>query len=315
MTKPSIKTAAVIGTGTMGPGIALVLARFGVQVRLHDIDPIQLEKAKETLGRNLQLLQSEEIITAAEVEAIHARIRPVDDLTAAVQGVDLAIEVVPEVLEIKKQVFAHMDELCPADAILASNTSGLSITAMAGATRRPRMVVGMHWWNPPIIIPVIEIVRGSETHDDTVAAVDALIRRIKKVPVLVNKDVPGFLGNRLQYALMREAIALWEEGVASAEDIDTMIRSGIGFKFPVMGPLETIDMAGLDIFHKVSGYLYADLNRDSTPPAAIARRVAENRLGLKTGKGFYDYAGQDIPALMGGRIKKLIRLLKELGYE
>jgi 3-hydroxyacyl-CoA dehydrogenase len=235
-------------------------------------------------------------------------------LKDAVENVDLVLEAVPEVPDIKLKVFADLDSAADSASVLASNTSGLSITKLAGATKRPGKVVGMHWWNPPMIIPVIEIIRGEKTDDGTVGTVEALIKKIHKVPVLVKKDVPGFLGNRLQYALMREAIALLNDGVASAEDIDTMIKAGIGFKFPVMGPLETIDMAGMDIYHRVSQYLYANLNSDKTPPPLVNSMVEKNTLGLKTGKGFYDYSGTDINELMGGRIKKLITLLKELGY-
>ena len=232
----------------------------------------------------------------------------------AVKGVDLVLEVIPEVFDLKVKLLADLDRICDPGVILATNTSGLSITEMAKSTSRPGKVVGMHWWNPPIIIPVIEIIKGQKTDETVVQTLNALIKKMKKTPVLVKKDVPGFLGNRLQYALMREAIALLNEGVASAEDIDTMIKAGIGFKYPVMGPLETIDMAGLDIYHRVSQYLNKDLDASSGPAPIIEEMVKKGDLGLKSGKGFYDYAGQDVQALMGERIKKLILLLKDLNF-
>jgi 3-hydroxyacyl-CoA dehydrogenase len=253
-------------------------------------------------------------ISKNDIERIGSQIQETRDLKAAVDRVDLVIEAIPEVLDLKTAMFADLDSLCAEGTILASNTSGLSITALAKATGRPGKVVGMHWWNPPIIIPVIEVIRGQATDDATVDVLTDLIMKIHKVPVLVKKDVPGFLGNRLQYALMREAIALLNEGVASAEDIDTMIKAGIGFKFPVMGPLETIDMAGLDLYHRVSQYLYKNLDSASSPPPMIEERVKNNELGLKTGKGFYDYSGTDVNKLMGQRISKLLVLLKDLGY-
>ena len=306
--------ATVVGTGTMGPGIAQILAQHDVGVRIYDIEHEQLRKARDAIGRNVKLMCDAGFVSKEDAEKIGLRIEETQDLNVAVEGVDLVIEAIPEVLELKKAIFADLDRVCAEETILASNTSGLSITAIAGATNRPDKVVGMHWWNPPIIIPVIEIIRGERTHDTTVQTVENLVRKIHKVPVLVQKDVPGFLGNRLQYALMREAIALLEEGVASAQDIDTMIKAGIGFKFPVMGPLETIDMAGLDIYHRVSQYLYKHLDNAESPPPMVDQKVRKNELGLKSGKGFYDYAGIDTQALMGERIRKLLLLLKDLGY-
>ena len=314
MTATDVKKAAVIGTGTMGPGIAQVLAQHGIDVRIYDIDHDKLKKARETLAGTLNLVHQEGLISEADVAEIQSRIKDASSLEDAVKEADIVLEVIPEVLELKTGLFAKLDKVCDPVTILATNTSGLSITAMAKAINRPERLVGMHWWNPPIIIPVIEIIRGKETDETVVQTVDALIRKIKKIPVLVKKDVPGFLGNRLQYALMREAIALLNEGVASAEDIDTMVKAGIGFKFPVMGPLETIDMAGLDIYYRVSQYLNKDLDKSQGPAPIVEEMVNKGDLGLKSGKGFYDYSGQDVQALMGGRIKKLLLLLKELDY-
>jgi 3-hydroxyacyl-CoA dehydrogenase len=315
MDKTDVKKIAVIGTGTMGPGIAQVLARYGVNVRIYDIDPARLQNARTTLDGYLKLMCSEGFIPEAEISAILDRVEDAPNLEGAVKGADLVLEVIPEVFDLKAGLFEKLDTLCDESTILASNTSGLSITALANSTRRPEKVVGMHWWNPPIIIPVIEIIRGRETEDATVRTVEALTHKINKIPVLVKKDVPGFLGNRLQYALMREAIALLDEGVASAEDIDTMIKAGIGFKFPVMGPLETIDMAGLDIYDRVSQYLYKNLNNSQDPPAIIKEKVERKEFGLKTGQGFYSYSNIDAKDLMEQRVRKLMVLLRDLGYE
>jgi len=309
-----IKKVAVIGTGTMGPGIAQVLAQHEIEVQIFDIDPEQLKKARETLGANLNLMEQAGMLSDTGAADARNRIQNATSLTDAVRDADLVIEVIPEVMDLKTRLLSELDEICGPDTILASNTSGLSITKMAQATRRPEKVVGMHWWNPPIIIPVIEIVKGESTGEDVLQTIDNLIRKIGKVPVLVKKDVPGFLGNRLQYALMREAIALLNEGVASAEDIDTMIKAGIGFKFPVMGPLETIDMAGLDIYYRVSQYLNKDLDKSDGAAPIVAKMVEQGDLGLKSGKGFYDYSNQDIKALMGGRIQKLLLLLKDMEF-
>jgi 3-hydroxybutyryl-CoA dehydrogenase len=314
MAVKDVKKVAVIGTGTMGPGIAQVFAQNGIDVRIYDIDQGKLNDARKTLAGNLDLIFQAGLLSEAEVAETQSKIKDATSLEEAVKEADLVIEVIPEVMDIKKGLFADLDKICDPDTILATNTSGLSITEMATAISNPKRLVGMHWWNPPIIILVIEIVKGQETDDDIIETVDQLVRKIKKVPVLVKKDVPGFLGNRLQYALMREAIALLNEGVASAEDIDTMIKAGIGFKFPIMGPLETIDMAGLDIYYPVSKYLNKELDKSQEASPIVEEMVNKGELGLKSGKGFYDYSGTDIKALMGGRIKKLLLLLKDLDY-
>ena len=306
-----IQKVAVIGTGTMGPGISQIFAQSGLKVILYDIQEEPLVKAHRAIENNLKTFLDRGILTPAEARETQERITSTSSLTEAVQAADFVLEAVPEVLDIKKSVFQSLDRLCPPDVILATNTSGLSITEISKATQTPGRVVGMHWWNPPIIIPAIEIIKGAATTDETLEITRALVLKIKKVPVVVKKDVPGFLGNRMQYALMREAIALLNEGVASAEDIDMMIKAGIGFKFPVLGPLETIDMAGLDIFYRVSQYLYGKLDTSAAPPAIVKEKVERNELGLKTGKGFYDYTGINIPDLTAERIKKLLVLLRE----
>jgi 3-hydroxyacyl-CoA dehydrogenase len=307
-----IKNVAVIGTGTMGPGIAQVFSQGGLNVLLYDIKVEQLEKATQNIQSNLKTFVETGYLTSKEADETRRRISSTSNLKEAAQAADFVLEAVPEVLDIKRSVFNELDRLCPPDVILATNTSGLSITEIAKATQSPGRVVGMHWWNPPIIIPAIEVIKGELTSEETLNITKFLVTKIKKIPVIVKKDVPGFLGNRMQYALMREAISLLNEGVASAEDIDMMIKAGIGFKFPVMGPLETIDMAGLDIFYRVSQYLYGKLNQSPSPPAIIKEKVEKNELGLKTGKGFYDYADVNIQALMADRIKKLLIILREI---
>jgi 3-hydroxybutyryl-CoA dehydrogenase len=309
-----IQQVAVIGTGTMGPGISQIFAQSGLKVIMYDIQEEALIKARSAIENNLKIFRDEGILTPAEAGEAQERIAFTASLTEAVQTADFVLEAVPEVLDIKKSVFQSLDSRCPDDVILATNTSGLSITEISKATQSPGRVVGMHWWNPPIIIPAIEIIKGAATTDETIEITRALVFKIKKVPVVVKKDIPGFLGNRMQYALMREAIALLNEGVASAEDIDMMIKAGIGFKFPVMGPLETIDMAGLDIFYRVSQYLYGQLDTSAAPPGIIKEKVEENQLGLKTGKGFYDYTGINIPDLTAERLKKLLTLLRDIPF-
>lgn len=307
-----IKKIGVIGAGTMGATIAFVFARSGFDVRLIDISDDVLTKALARVKSIAETLKRGGLMGETEPEETFSRLVASTDAEGAAMWADFVLEAVPERLEIKADLFRSLDARTDPDTILASNTSGISITRIASAARRAERVVGMHWWNPPHIIPVIEIIKGDATSAETVHATASLARTLGKKPVLVKKDVPGFLGNRMQYALMREAIHLLEEGVASAEDIDTMVREGFGFKFPVMGPLETIDMAGLDIFANVAGYLYSKLDSSKETPQAVLDRVRRGELGLKKGRGFYDYSNADLAALAEKRERLLLKILELL---
>jgi len=304
----------ILGVGTMGTGIAQVFALHGITARIYDTNYDQVLKVKEKIENSFDIMREAGIISGMQATGALNRVQEVKELKNAVAGVGLVLEAIPEIVDLKIKLFEQVDSLCDPRTILASNTSGLSITKLGKATKRPGRVIGMHWWNPPMIIPVIEIVRGEQTDEETVETVRDIVNKVGKVPVVVQKDIPGFLGNRLQYALMREAIALLNEGVASAEDIDTMVKAGIGFKFPVMGPLETIDLAGIDVYHRVSGYLNKSLDDSKETPAIVEEMVRNEELGLKKGKGFYDYTGVDVNELTSGRMKKLMVLLKDLGY-
>lgn len=309
----SVEKVAVIGTGTMGAGIAGVFAQRGFAVSVYDSAPDRLEAALAKVRETLEELAGAGVINSGEIGLTLARIRPGGDLAETVGAADLVLEAVPEVLSIKQVVFADLDHLSRPATILATNTSGLSVTAIASVVRSPERVVGMHWWNPPHLIPVVEVIRGAKTSEHVLDATRKLVERLGKKAVLVQKDIPGSLGNRMQYALMREAVFLLEQGVASAQDIDTMVKAGFGFKFPVYGPLETIDLAGLDVFLKVSEYLYGDLDRSTKPPEWLRQKVEAGEKGLKSGKGFYDYSGGDL-SRAGQKRTQLLGLARHLGY-
>ncbi len=303
-----MKTAAVIGLGTMGPGIAATLARGGMTVRGFDTQSEALEGAKGVAEMANGVLDNLGMTQQGAAQPIEF----VSDLGAAVEGADLVIESVPEKAEIKLAVFKELGELAPANAILASNTSGIPITKLQEAAANPGRVVGMHWSNPPHVIPVIEVIAGNHTDAGTVGAMCDLIKGLGLLPVVVKKDVAGFVENRVLYAIMRESLALVEEGVIEPEELDTCVSWGIGYKLSVVGPMALLDMAGLDIYQAVGSYLNAELDNRGDVSKVITDRTSQGQLGMKTGSGMFDYTPEKIQALRGERAKKLVAVRKAL---
>ncbi len=312
MSAEAIDTVALVGAGTMGPGMALVFAGHGFDVRLADIKPEMLERAKTTVDGICKILLGGGMLMVEQAEAARTRIRYTLDVGEAVRGAGFVVETIPERLDLKQRFFADVEPQVAAETILASNTSGIPITELGKAVRRPERVVGMHWSNPPHLIPVIEVIRGERTSEATVEAVRRVVERLEMIPVLVRRDVPGFVENRILYAIMREALHLLEEGIASAEDIDTIVKWGIGYKLAVIGPLELLDVAGLDIYHSVASYLNADLSsrRDVSP--LILAKVAAGELGIKSGRGLFAYTPEQIAPLMQRRMRLLLASRKTL---
>jgi len=307
-----IHTVAVIGAGTMGAGMAGELARAGCPVRLVDLSDDVLQQGVQRLDAAQRALIDAELLTAGEAVEARQRVTPLTSLRDACDGVDLVIEAVSESMSVKQEMFRRFDEWCSPTAVLASNTSGLSITQIATATRRPELVAGMHFWNPPHIVPLVEVTRGRQTGDATADLLMDLARRVGKRPILVRHDVPGFVGNRLQFAVMREALHILQEGIASAADIDVAMTAGPGLRYGFLGPLLTADLGGLDIFHSISSYLFAELCSDQHPPAVLEQLVDEGKLGAKTGAGFYPYGDQDVDEIIATRDRVLLGFLKVL---
>jgi len=297
---------AVVGAGTMGPGVAAVVASHGLKVRLYDIKPEILERARNTVDTVYETLLAADFLTEDQVAQGNEGLEFALDLKEALEGVDFVIETIPEDLEVKQSFFRQAEQMVPKKTILASNTSGIPITKLAEACRHPGRVIGMHWSNPPHVIPVIEVIQGAKTEDATVAATRELIERLDMIPVDVLRDVPGFVENRILYAIMREALHLLDQEVASAEDIDAIVKWGVGYKLSVIGPLELLDVAGLDIYHSVASYLNADLNASSEVSAIVRDKVAKGELGIKSGKGLFEYESDEIPALMQRRMRLLL---------
>jgi 3-hydroxybutyryl-CoA dehydrogenase len=315
VTAQDVKEVAVIGTGTMGAGIAGVFARAGCNVRLVDVSDDLLNRGMANLRQAQEVLQKAKRLTKKQAASALARIRATVDLETGCRGVNLLVEAITEDLALKQEMFAAFDRLCPREAVFASNTSGLSISKIAGATHRSHLVAGMHFWNPPHIIPLVEVVQGRATDAATSAFLMDLACRLGKSPILVRRDVPGFVGNRLQFAVMREAFHILTEGIASAEDIDTAMKAGPGLRYGLLGPLETADLGGLDIFLAISRYLFTELNSETGPPALLERLVEQGRLGAKTGEGFYRYGGDELRRRLAERDRVLLGFLDTLDRE
>jgi 3-hydroxybutyryl-CoA dehydrogenase len=262
--------AGVLGAGLMGRGIAGVLARAGYDVALYDIDAAALAAA------------------VGQLDGEGVRVAPAASPGDLATGADLVVEAVAENLAVKQALFAELDRVNP-DGLLATNTSVLPVTAIASGTRSPQRVVGTHWWNPPHLIPLVEVVRGAQTSDETMARTVAFVESVGKMPVRVERDVPGFVGNRLQHALWREAIALVAAGVCDAATVDLVVRNTIGLRLGEMGPIENADYVGLDLTLAIHETVLADLNREPEPSPLLRRLVGAGHLGARTGHGFLDW--------------------------
>jgi 3-hydroxybutyryl-CoA dehydrogenase len=305
-----IRKVAVIGAGIMGHGFAQIFAQKGYSVSLYDIDEKILKAAVARIGASLDTFIDFGMIRAKEKKATLEKISTTTNLEEAVGKADFVLEAVPEILDLKKDIFAKLDRLAPSHAILASNTSGLSITEMGSVTQRPEKTVIVHGINPPTIIPVVEIVRGEKTSDETAEICYRLLLKLGKKPVRVLKEVPGFLFNRLQLALYREALYCLETGVATAEDIDIVVKAGYGFRLANLGPLETSDFGGLDTFYRLAQNLFPDLSAAKSAPAVLEKLVQQGKLGVKTGEGFYSYPPAVVKKKIRERDRRLIRQLK-----
>ncbi len=276
---------AIVGAGTMGGGIAQVFAQSGTSVHLIEVDRAQLERGLSTIRLNLQRAAEKGRASAEEVDAAVRRVHPSTSLEDA-RGCPLVVEAIFEDVEAKREVFRQLDSVCDPDAILASNTSSISITTLASATRRPTQVIGMHFFNPVPVMRLVEVVRGYDTSDETFEAVVAEARRLGKEPVEV-RDFPGFVSNRILMPLINEAIFSLYEGVAGRDEIDQVARLGLNHP---MGPLQLADLIGLDVCLHIMTVLHEGFGDPKYRPCPLLRQmVAAGRLGRKSGHGFYDY--------------------------
>ncbi|MCZ7665254.1 MAG: 3-hydroxyacyl-CoA dehydrogenase family protein [Thermoleophilia bacterium] len=310
-TPERVRRVVVVGAGTMGSGIAQVFAQSGREVCLVDVDEDVLLRAAERIRANLDLFVELGLIEVGEAAAVRDRIHGSTNLIAAADGADFAVEAVAEDLDVKHDVFHAFAAHCAPHAVLGTNTSGLPITAIAASTPCPERVIGTHFVNPAHVMPLVEVTKGDFTADQTVAAARALLTAVGKKPVVVWKDVPGFVGNRIQTAMMRECFNIVEQGIATPEDVDILVKNSFGFRLPVIGPFESFDMVGLDVVLAVAEYLLPDLSASSEPPRLLKERVARGETGLKAGRGMYEWPQEKVREMLEKRDRDLVRRLRD----
>lgn len=306
-----IQNVAVLGTGTMGNGIVQLCAESGLNVNMFGRSDASLERGFTSIKISLENLQEKGKIKANISKEILGRIKGVKTIEEAVENVGLVIECIAEDLELKQKVFSQLDKICDTKVILASNTSGLSPTDIAAKTKHPERVVIAHFWNPPQFIPLVEVVPGRHTDPKTVDITMDWIEHIGKKGVKMKKECLGFIGNRLQLALLREALYIVEQGFATAEEVDKAMEYGHGRRLPVTGPICSADLGGLDIFNNISSYLFKDLCNYTEPSKILKRKVDNGNLGSKTGKGFYNWTSEFLEEKQNERIQLLMDFLEK----
>lgn len=308
MTPATLETVAVIGNGIIGHGIAQVFAASGKAVVMIGRDQASLARAMERIASSLADFASHELIDPATIPATIARIRTSTRLDDAASA-QLVIEAVTEDLPLKLDIFEKLDSICPPPTVLASS-SGQPASALIARVGRPERVIATHFWYPPQLIPLVEVCAGPRTSADVTGWVCAELKAAGKEPAVIEKEIPGFIGNRLQFAMLREAWALWASGAASAEAIDTVVRNSFGRRVGITGPLESADVGGLQTMYHFGKSLMPHLDTGAEPAAAIADLVAQGADGLANGRGVHDWSKRDGPALIKARMDELFRWLK-----
>ncbi len=296
----------------MGHALAQVFAQSGYEVALMDIDRDVLRWAEGQIQRNVELLREEDL-TDLTVKDVLNSIYFTTSQREAARKADFILESVTENMKVKREVISKLEYQAPKHTIFATNTSGLSVTEISEATRSPERVVGCHWWNPPYIMPLVEVIQGENTSPETVQATHGFLKTLGKEPIDVKKEVPGFIWNRLQIAVIREALHLLEEGVASVKDIDRAVKKGYALRSLVVGPFETMDLSSLNLFRAVSANLNPNLSNASEPSRLFEEKIKRGELGVAAGRGFYDYAGRSREEVIRERDRQLMALIKYLG--
>lgn len=293
----NMRCITVVGAGTMGHGIGQEFARAGFDVVLYGRSEERLMQSKRLIERNLREMVEWELLPAGEIEPTLERIRLSTDLSDAAGNADLVIEAVPEDLELKQRLFAELDRICPPKTILGSNTSSIMPSMLAKATQRPDRVLVVHFFYPPHLMPLVELVRSPDTSDATLEAAYHAVKAAGKSPVIVQKEALGFIANRIQAAIQREALYIVAQGIASAQDVDTAVKQSFGRRLGVAGPIEMVEVQdGWDITWQIHSFILPDLDASKTPSPLIKKKIEANELGPKTGKGFYEWTPESVEA-------------------
>jgi 3-hydroxybutyryl-CoA dehydrogenase len=294
----------VIGAGLMGHGIALTLARAGQYVAVTDPMPDARAALPARVTESLTLMG----VSEPDIARALKRIEVFDTIAGAVREAVVVFEAAPEKMALKQAIFAEIEAHAPADAILASNTSVMPITEIMSGLKHRHRALGTHWWNPPHLIPLVEVIRTADTSEPTMTTMMDLLQQAGKTPVRVEKDVPGFIGNRLQHALWREAISLVERGICDAAAVDAVIKASFGRRLAVLGPLENADLVGTDLTLDIHNTVLADLENRPGPSPLLQQLVADGKLGMKSGQGFQTWTADEAKALREKVVRHLLRL-------
>lgn len=306
-----IKKVGVVGAGLMGHGIAQAYAQEGYPITITDESKSALAGVKDRIKANLETLVQGETLHQNDIEQILERITVTESLEETVRDADFVTEAIFEDLEIKRGLFSDMGKFCSPECILASNTSSFPMTQISALMESPERAIVTHWMNPPYLVPLVEVVPGQKTSAETYDTAYELLRKINKVPVKVEKEITGFLINRIQTAMNREVYYLLEIGAASAEDIDLAVVTSLGFRLATLGPLKIRDLGGLDVTCKIDETLLDKISSFQTVSKLLKEKVNRGELGAKTGKGFFEYTPESLAEIVRERDRQFIRRLKE----
>lgn len=304
-----IRNITVFGPGMMGSGIAQVFAgNEDLKVTIFIREKFEYE-CMDKIKSNLQVLKENGVITEEKIKGILDRISLTEDLQEAVKDADFIVECIPENMELKQDLFKRLEHICKDTTIFATNTSVMSITEISEKVKDKSRLVGTHFWNPPYLIPLVEVIKSDYTSDEVMDKTMELLKKVEKHPIRVNKDVPGFVANRLQHALWREAISIVEHDIADAATVDEAIKYSFGLRLPVLGPMENSDMVGTDLTLSIHSYILKHLENSTEPSPILKEKVEAGDLGFKTGKGFQEWSADQAKKSNEGLRDYLIKVL------
>ena len=299
-----VKRAVVVGAGVMGHSMAHVFAQAGIEVNLVDLDETVLEHAMDLMKANLTTLAEFQKVSGDDIPEILSRIHPYTDLAGGAEGVDFAVEAVAEVPDVKREVFSQLDQFCPGNTVIASNTSSLDIFSIAQISSPERLVVA-HWFAPPHIIPLVEVVPGPKTSQEVVELTANVMKRLGKKTVIMKEFVPAFIVNRIQHSISRAVWEMLEKGWATPEEIDLAIKLSLGIRLPIVGVVQTTDFTGLDLIYDI-------MKGEGSISPLVEEKVKQGHLGVKTSKGVYDYGEQSEAEILRKRDRRYLKLLDYL---